>query len=420
MENRFITRSLLDYWYPLFFSNELKHNETYSISLYGEPLVLFRTLDGKIQCLQDRCSHRSAPLSIGVVEKGELECRYHGWRFGAEGKCVRVPSFDPSSEIPSSFKVPHYPTHEKAGIVWVWIGNPDNISMSDEEFPGTDSGASANMVDVDSHWDTNYSFEVLMENSLDPSHLQFTHEGQQGAVVGPRKSDHPNSAVPRDLTSTPRGFTGKVIDETTKNSLDYDIRYEIPSYSEILLKNRNKEIIGHIRQWVVPLTREKTRLVARFKRSFATFLPTFIFQRANFGVVAQDLVVLVGQQMRIDQGAPRWNIPVKADILSIEFRKWWDKISEDQKIWFSRFQSTLQKPTVVRALVTDIEDLSRSKVNPCVPCGVFVEKDTIEHIKDKIPEYWPLQYPERKYKKWGAVFGVAVVIAAVAYKYYTM
>lgn len=39
--------------------------------------------------------------------------------------------------------------------------------------------------------------------------------------------------------------------------------------------------------------------------------------------------------MRVEQGASRWNIPVKADGIAITYRYWWDKISAEQKVWFS-------------------------------------------------------------------------------------
>ena len=109
--------NLLNYWYPICFVTDLPkqryvhswflleaeestsgdsnmsnyHNLTliwciihrpYPCMLYGQPLVLFYDKKGDIVCLQDRCSHRSTPLSIGVWVDGAVECRYHGWTFG--------------------------------------------------------------------------------------------------------------------------------------------------------------------------------------------------------------------------------------------------------------------------------------------------------------------------------------------------
>ena len=58
-----------------------------SFTLQGTPLVLFRGAEGKPAALLDRCPHRNAPLSLGKVVNGELQCGYHGWRFDGAGFC---------------------------------------------------------------------------------------------------------------------------------------------------------------------------------------------------------------------------------------------------------------------------------------------------------------------------------------------
>ena len=42
--------------------------------------------------LRDICPHRGMPLSAGRLDGGEVECRYHGWRFAADGRCTAIPS----------------------------------------------------------------------------------------------------------------------------------------------------------------------------------------------------------------------------------------------------------------------------------------------------------------------------------------
>jgi len=37
--------------------------------------------------------------------------------------------------------------------------------------------------------------ESAIENLLDPTHLQFVHEGQQGDVIGPRNVNYPEGTV---------------------------------------------------------------------------------------------------------------------------------------------------------------------------------------------------------------------------------
>jgi phenylpropionate dioxygenase-like ring-hydroxylating dioxygenase large terminal subunit len=45
--------------------------------------VLWADAAGQWSCFEDRCPHRLATLSDGLVDKtrGEIVCAYHGWRF---------------------------------------------------------------------------------------------------------------------------------------------------------------------------------------------------------------------------------------------------------------------------------------------------------------------------------------------------
>ena len=68
--------------------------------LLGQPLVVFRTTNGQPAVLEDRCAHRHAPLSAGRVCSGELECPYHGWRYGGSGEVKRVPALGEATAPP--------------------------------------------------------------------------------------------------------------------------------------------------------------------------------------------------------------------------------------------------------------------------------------------------------------------------------
>ena len=62
-----------------------------AFTLQDVPMVLFRDGSGGAAALLDRCPHRNAPLSLGRVVNGELQCGYHGWRFDGSGQCRAVP-----------------------------------------------------------------------------------------------------------------------------------------------------------------------------------------------------------------------------------------------------------------------------------------------------------------------------------------
>jgi len=162
---------MLNYWYPVCFARDFPSSRPLGAQLFGEPLVVFRGRNpGEVVCLQDRCAHRSAPLSIGAWKDGAVECRYHGWQFGEDGKCVRIPSL-PTDKIPQSVRVPSYPATEREGMIWVWPGDPARCSQT-AGFPAQvpEWGAKSWRL-TDQAVDQDYSYWCLIENLLDPSRM---------------------------------------------------------------------------------------------------------------------------------------------------------------------------------------------------------------------------------------------------------
>lgn len=92
-------------WYPVAESADVV-DAPVAVRLLGEDFVLWRDVDGEFVVAPDRCPHREAPLSIGVVRDGVVSCAYHGWSFGAAGRCVAIPSSGPDAAIPPAATCP--------------------------------------------------------------------------------------------------------------------------------------------------------------------------------------------------------------------------------------------------------------------------------------------------------------------------
>lgn len=67
----------------------------------SEPLVLTADDDGATRCLSNVCTHRGAIVVEGEGHARSLRCRYHGRRFGLDGKFVSMPEFDTTEGFPS-------------------------------------------------------------------------------------------------------------------------------------------------------------------------------------------------------------------------------------------------------------------------------------------------------------------------------
>jgi phenylpropionate dioxygenase-like ring-hydroxylating dioxygenase large terminal subunit len=73
-----------------------------------------------VSVFPSHCPHRLVPLEAATVVDGQLQCRYHGWRFDDSGTCTSVPSAAPGSHIPPRAHLVDVPgVREMNGLVWL-------------------------------------------------------------------------------------------------------------------------------------------------------------------------------------------------------------------------------------------------------------------------------------------------------------
>jgi phenylpropionate dioxygenase-like ring-hydroxylating dioxygenase large terminal subunit len=113
---------LRGYWYIACRSKQLAKGPL-ARTIAGEPVAVFRDASGKAAALADRCAHRNLALSRGAVTDAGLRCAYHGWTWGADGHCTRIPSA--CGGDCTAIRVKSYPVREQQGFVWVWLASPE-------------------------------------------------------------------------------------------------------------------------------------------------------------------------------------------------------------------------------------------------------------------------------------------------------
>ena len=171
----------INFWYPMIRSEDLSPGKPEKVRVLGLNFAVFRTASGEPAVLSDTCVHRGGSLA-GPWELGQqprivkdcVVCPYHGWEFAADGSCVSIPSIGYGTKPPSRAKVDAYPTVEKYGIVFAFLGDlPENERPPLLEVPEWDQpGWRANSILT---LDLNYYYERSIENGLDPAHNEFVH-----------------------------------------------------------------------------------------------------------------------------------------------------------------------------------------------------------------------------------------------------
>jgi choline monooxygenase len=67
----------------------------------NEPLLLTRDRDDRLHCLSNVCTHRGNLVVECEGVEQQLRCRYHGRRFGLDGKFQFMPEFEETEGFPS-------------------------------------------------------------------------------------------------------------------------------------------------------------------------------------------------------------------------------------------------------------------------------------------------------------------------------
>lgn len=136
----------------------------------GRSILLYRTPQGAIVAMEDRCPHRSAPLSLGRKEGDGIRCMYHGMLFGPDGHCRQVPGMD---QIPPGAQALTLAAVEKDGWIWVWLGDREHADPALIcEAVGPDDPdwvLKTNSIRIE----TNYRQEIA--NLADLSHVSWVH-----------------------------------------------------------------------------------------------------------------------------------------------------------------------------------------------------------------------------------------------------
>ncbi|MCH7696316.1 MAG: aromatic ring-hydroxylating dioxygenase subunit alpha [Proteobacteria bacterium] len=162
-------------WYVAAWSYEVTR-ELMRRWILGKDLLLYRTEAGKVVILQNRCAHRSFPLSKGHLEGDNIVCGYHGISYDSYGRCVRVPS---NQNKPVDIRIKRYTAVERPPWIWIWLGDdgiandvliPDHHWLSDPgwDYEGDYTHVSANYIG-------------LHETFVDLTHFPYLHAGNMGS-----------------------------------------------------------------------------------------------------------------------------------------------------------------------------------------------------------------------------------------------
>lgn len=217
-------------WFPVARSEDLAADRPLAARLLDTDLVLFRTA-GVAKAAGAYCPHRGMNLSMGTMVGGELECPYHGWRFGADGKCAAIPSLpEGASSGPSRLNL--ISCTERYGHVWAALEQPD---VGPPEVPELDDQTGWQIRSGVPH-DLPCGIRQLTENFRDIAHFPFVHWPTMGPNVTRVIPSYSVGQRDRDLIwSVPMDLGGTAFDSNQGVAGRQDMTYHLtlPAFSRI-------------------------------------------------------------------------------------------------------------------------------------------------------------------------------------------
>jgi 5,5'-dehydrodivanillate O-demethylase len=158
------------YWYPVAAESELRQQPIKGVTLLGERLVLFRDAQGRLGLLPERCPHRGTTLTHGIVDSEGIACPYHGWKFDRRGRCLEMPAEPADSPLLNRVQLPAAQVESLGGLIWAYLGpEPAPLLPRFDLFVWDNCLRDIGQAMVPCHW------LQIMENSVDPHHLEHLH-----------------------------------------------------------------------------------------------------------------------------------------------------------------------------------------------------------------------------------------------------
>ncbi len=156
-------------WQVAAFSSEIS-DAPLPRRLCNQDILFYRTSAGTAVAMEDLCPHRLVPLSLGCRRGDDIECGYHGLRFGPSGACTLIPG---QNAIPAAARVATFPLVERWGIAWIWLGAADLADpalIPELEWIGKPGWATGT-----GYLHFKAGHQLVTDNLLDLSHETYIH-----------------------------------------------------------------------------------------------------------------------------------------------------------------------------------------------------------------------------------------------------
>jgi phenylpropionate dioxygenase-like ring-hydroxylating dioxygenase large terminal subunit len=312
---------LKNFWYAVELTAKVA-KQPVLLKVLGQDIVLYRGADGAVNALSNLCIHRGGSLAGGWVDGNCIRCPYHGWKFDGEGTCVEIPA-NRTPVVPKRAAVDSYPTEERYGFVWVFLGDlPESERPPIPHIPeAEDDGWTC--VSGDFTWNAHYA--RVTENGIDIAHTPFVHRNSFGNIAEPQIEDYAvdlrdygASATATLMPPLPRGLW-KLL-RRKRTPVKATVGFEMPNITRLELDlGKWKTVVVDSN---IPVDENTTRTI------FLSFRNFFRGRWANRDAKRRMMKIFLEDQATVESQKPELlpydlaaELHVKSDVLGVTYRK---------------------------------------------------------------------------------------------------
>ncbi|HSN69271.1 MAG TPA: SRPBCC family protein [Thermoanaerobaculia bacterium] len=162
----------------------------FTLQIGEEPVLVTRAADGVLRAMSNVCRHRAGPVAAGEGRRPVLQCGYHGWTYGLDGRLKTTPEFEGAAGFDAAACVlPQFAAGVWNDLVFV------NLRRDCEPLTEFLGGLPADMPAGDFSayrlarrkvWELGCNWKVYVDNYLEGYHIPIVHPGLF------RELDYPN------------------------------------------------------------------------------------------------------------------------------------------------------------------------------------------------------------------------------------
>lgn len=311
-------RALAAFWHPVAYTDDIQDGKPHATRLLDMELVVYKS-GGRYVVARDLCIHRGAQISMGWMEGDEIVCPYHGFRYGAGGRCTRVPA-QPEAAIPKKLCLQTFPAVNRYGVIWTCLAGEDTGNAI-PEWPDFDRSDLRFFRLKPLQWQSSATRHV--ENFNDVAHLSWLHKDTFG---NPDKPEIPNY----DVIEKPYGLHFEIdyerqsIENVGHNGqpeyahLSYDLH--LPFYTRLHIgMPEGREYI--LFDMASPCSLRKTNVFFRMARNWDLDGPAEPTLETQYKILSEDQPMVEAQRPEEIPLDLTEEFHIRADLLSTYYRR---------------------------------------------------------------------------------------------------